>query len=528
MQISAAKQALWWGAAAAVLMLALWFLGGAIMPFILGMGIAYMLDPLADRLERMGLSRTLSVALITLAVLLALAAFLLWLGPLLVNQGAQLVEAAPALLDRLQQAIRSRFPELLPDGGLVESALQQIQQTLGASMGGLVGTLVGSLRSVVGIVMVLVIAPVVAFYMLLDWDNMVERVDNLLPRQHATTIRTIFAQIDDSVAGFLRGEALVILILGTFYSIGLMLAGLPFGILIGVAAAVLSFIPYVGTLVGGSLAIGIGIATFWGEPARIGIVVAIFAAGQLMESNYLQPKIVGSHVGLHPVWLMLSLSVFGTLFGFLGLLVAVPVGAAVGVIVRFMAERYRESALYTGRDVLPQPAPPMLVEMVPPGTTEAAYRRSEAAHRIAAAEARVEDARFEARKAAEAAAKSDRARVAEARVRVPAEGAEAAAAALDDHPQLRSWGGRTPDGTDPTDPKGKEATREAKDAAEAAALAAEEEAKHRSGPVIEGRPDEAARAGRARLAFSDASPPVQAAPGPRAEDAPRRPGDDRA
>lgn len=518
MQISAAKQALWWGAAAAVLMLALWFLGGAIMPFILGMGIAYMLDPLADRLERMGLSRTLAVALITLAVLVALAAFLLWLGPLLVNQGAQLVEAAPELLDQLQQAIRSRFPELLPDGGLVESALQQIRQTLGASMGGLVATLVGSLRSVVGIVMVLVIAPVVAFYMLLDWDHMVERVDNLLPRQHATTIRTIFAQIDDSVAGFLRGEALVILILGTFYSVALMLAGLPFGILIGVSAAMLSFIPYVGTLVGGALSIGIALATFWGEPARIGAVVAIFAAGQMMEGNYLQPKIVGSHVGLHPVWLMLSLSVFGTLFGFLGLLVAVPVGAAVGVIVRFLAERYRESALYTGRDVMPQPAPPMLVEMVPPGTTEAAWRRSEAAHRVAAAEARVEDARFEARKAAEAAAKSDGARVAEATVRVTGEGAEAAAAALEDEPQVRSWGGKTPDGTDPNDPKGKEAARKAKDAAEAAALAAEEEARYRSGPVIEGRPDDATRA-------ASVGPGAAVIPPRRPEDTPRRPGD---
>ena len=485
MQISATKQALWWGAAAAVLMLALWFLGGAIMPFILGMGIAYMLDPIADRLERMGLSRTLSVALITLAVLLALVAFLLWLGPLLVNQGAQLVEAAPDLLDRLQQTIRSRFPELLPDGGLVETALQQIRTTLGASMGGLVGTLVGSLRSVVGIVMVLVIAPVVAFYMLLDWDRMVERVDNLLPRQHARTIRSIFSQIDDSVAGFLRGEALVILILGTFYSVALMMAGLPFGILIGVSAAMLSFIPYVGTLVGGALSIGIALATFWGEPARIGAVVGIFAAGQMLEGNYLQPKIVGSHVGLHPVWLMLSLSVFGTLFGFLGLLVAVPVGAAVGVIVRFLAERYRESALYTGREVLPQPAAPVLVEMVPRGTTEAAHRRSEEAHRAASEEARIEAAHFEARLAAEDAAKSDGARVAEARVRVPGEGAAATAAAMEEKPQLRSWGGRTPDGTDPTDPKGKEARREAKEEAEQAEAAAREDAAHRTGPVIE-------------------------------------------
>ena len=488
MQISATKQALSWGVAALAILLALWFLGGAIMPFILGMAIAYMLDPVADRLERMGLSRTLAVVLITLAVVLALAALVLWLVPLLLRQASQLIETAPELINQLQSFIQRRFPDALPDGGLIDTALEQIRQTLGSSIGGLMGTLMGSLRSVVSIVMVLVIAPVVAFYMLLDWDRMVERVDNLLPRQHVGTIRTIFRNIDDSVAGFLRGQALVILILGTFYSVALMLIGLPFGIIVGVSAAMLSFIPYVGTLVGGALSIGLALATFWGEPARIGGVVAIFAAGQMLESNYLQPKIIGGQVGLHPVWLMLSLSVFGTMFGFLGLLVAVPVGAAVGVIVRFLAERYRVSALYTGRDVLPEPAPPMLVEMVPPGTSAEARRRSEAAHREAAAEARIDEARFEARKAAEDAARSDRALVAEARVQVVGTDAAAAADALDHQPEIRSWGGRTPDGTDPDDPKGKEAAKHAEAEAARAADAAREEAQFRSGPVIAGRP----------------------------------------
>ncbi|WP_156113573.1 AI-2E family transporter [Paracoccus sanguinis] len=483
MQMSATKQALWWGGAAAVLLLALWLLGGAILPFVLGMGIAYMLDPVADRLERAGLSRTLAVVFITLIVVLALAALLLWLGPLLVRQAGQLVESTPDLLNSVQSIVRNRFPEFMPDGGMIDTAVEQIRTTLTNSLGGLMGTLMGSLRSVVGVFMVLIIAPVVAFYMLLDWDRMIERIDNLLPRQHAPTIRRIFAQIDDSVAGFVRGEALVILILATLYSTGLMLIGLPFGIVIGVAAALLSFIPYVGTLVGGVLSIGVAVATFWGDWPRIGGVAAIFAAGQMLESNVLQPKIVGGHVGLHPVWLMLSLSVFGVMFGFLGLLIAVPVGAAVGVIVRFMAEQYKESALYTGREVMPAPAPPMLVEMVPPGTTAEARRRSEVAHRAAAAEARVDEARFEARVAARDAARADGARVAEARMVVRGEGAEAAAAAEAEAPEVRTWGGKTPDGTDPADPEGKEARKDAAEDREEADDARRAAEAFREGPV---------------------------------------------
>ena len=163
MQMSATKQALWWGGAAAVLLLALWLLGGAILPFVLGMGIAYMLDPVADRLERAGLSRTLAVVFITLIVVLALAALLLWLGPLLVRQAGQLVESTPDLLNSVQSIVRNRFPEFMPAGGMIDTAVEQIRTTLTNSLGGLMGTLMGSLRSVVGVFMVLIIAPVVAF-----------------------------------------------------------------------------------------------------------------------------------------------------------------------------------------------------------------------------------------------------------------------------------------------------------------------------------------------------------------------------
>jgi predicted PurR-regulated permease PerM len=194
-----------------------------------------------------------------------------------------------------------------------------------------------------------VVVPVVAFYMLLDWDRMVAKIDALLPRDHAPHIRQIAAEIDRVLAGFVRGQVTVCLILGTFYSVALMVAGLQFGLVVGAVAGALTFIPYIGALIGGALAIGLALFQFWGEWLSIGIVAAIFAFGQFIEGNVLTPKLVGESVGLHPVWLLFALSAFGTLFGFVGMLVAVPVAAAIGVIVRFSIGQYSRSLLYKGR-----------------------------------------------------------------------------------------------------------------------------------------------------------------------------------
>ena len=461
MRFAGSKQAIWWGAVALVLALVLWLLGAAIMPFVLGMAIAYLLDPVVDRLERAGVSRVLAVVLITGLAVLALATALVWLVPLLIRQGTQLVETTPAMIDRLQAVVQSRYPHLFPDGGFVDNALQQARTTVASSMGTIVGTVMGSINGVIGFVMVLVIAPVVAFYMLLDWDRMVRRIDALLPRPHLDTLRGLARQIDDSISGFVRGQAVVILILAVFYSVGLALAGLPFGIVIGVSAASLSFIPYVGTLVGGVISIGVALFTFWGEPERIIAVAGIFVAGQMLEGNYLQPKIVGGHVGLHPVWLMLALSVFGTLFGFVGLLVAVPLGAAVGVIVRYSVDRYKVSPLYTGAEA-PAPVPtPTLVELAPRGTVARRVASAQRSHDAAVREARIESARDEAHIAALEAAESDGARVAVAEVEVKWPDAPPALGTGQPHARVKTWGGRTPDGTDPADPEERNAPRTA-------------------------------------------------------------------
>ena len=194
-----------------------------------------------------------------------------------------------------------------------------------------------------------VITPVVAFYMLLDWDRMVATVDSWVPREHVHTVRQIANDINASTAGFVRGQGTLCLILGVMYAIGLTAVGLNFGLVIGLFAGLISFIPYVGSLVGLVLSVGVALVQFWPDWIMVVAVAVVFFVGQFIEGNILQPKLVGSSVGLHPVWLMFALLAFGSLFGFVGLLIAVPAAAAVAVLVRFALGRYMASPLYTGQ-----------------------------------------------------------------------------------------------------------------------------------------------------------------------------------
>jgi predicted PurR-regulated permease PerM len=202
--------------------------------------------------------------------------------------------------------------------------------------------------ALVNLVSLLIVTPIVAFYLLADWDHLVAKVDSWLPRDHVEDIRGIARDIDKAMAGFIRGQGTVCLLLGLFYAVALSFAGLKFGLAIGFGAGLLSFIPYVGAIIGGVLAIGVGLVQFWPDYSSIFVIIGIFAAGQFIEGNFLSPKLVGSSIGLHPVWLMFALFAFGYLFGFVGLLLAVPLAAAMGVFVRFALSRYLKSKLFAG------------------------------------------------------------------------------------------------------------------------------------------------------------------------------------
>jgi predicted PurR-regulated permease PerM len=348
MALSVREQLKYWGIAAAVFFLVLWLLSDVILPFVLGAAIAYLLDPIADWLQRRGLSRTLATVVITVFALFAVVILLLLVIPTLVEQTADLLAFMPELVRNVQDWLTTRFPELLDSDSQLRQSLQDFAAMIQARGAEFVETVLSSAVSLVNVVVLIVIVPVVTFYLLLDWDNMVARIDALLPRDHAPIIRQLAAEIDRTLSGFVRGQGLVCLILGIYYAVALALVGLNFGLVVGFVAGALTFIPYVGALVGGVLAIGLALFQFWGDWWWIVVVWAIFQSGQFVEGNILTPNLVGSSVGLHPVWLIFALSAFGAIFGFVGLLVAVPVAAIIGVLVRFALGRYKESLLYQG------------------------------------------------------------------------------------------------------------------------------------------------------------------------------------
>ncbi len=348
MALPVRDQIKYWGLASAVFGLVLWYLGDVLLPFVLGGAIAYFLDPVADRLERLGLSRALATALITLGGVLLFVLAALWVVPAMINQTASLVNVAPDYARHTIQVLTDRFPALLDEQSTLRQSITSLGATVQSRGAELLNTAITSAVSLLNVIVVLVVAPVVAVYLLLDWDKMIARIDQLLPRDHAPVIRQLTKDIDHTLAAFIRGMGTVCLILGTYYAIALMLVGLQFGLIIGFVAGLVTFIPYLGALIGGTLAIGLALFQFWGDWVSIALVGGIFVLGQITEGNILTPRLVGGSVGLHPVWLILALSVFGALFGFVGMLVAVPVAAALGVLTRFGVAHYQTSRLYRG------------------------------------------------------------------------------------------------------------------------------------------------------------------------------------
>ncbi|MGB3146485.1 MAG: AI-2E family transporter [Paracoccaceae bacterium] len=348
MALPVRMQATVWGSAAALFLLCLWGLGDVILPFVMGGAIAYFLDPIADRLERAGLSRTAATSVISVAALVIFVILALLIVPMLVRQLVGLIDAAPDIFQRLQGFLAEKFPHAMDENSVLRETLLGLGKAIQDRGGELAGGLVTSALSIVNTVIFLVVVPVVAFYLLLDWDHMVAHVDQALPRDHQETIRTVARDIDKVLANFVRGQVWVCLILGSFYSVALMLAGLQFGLIVGAIAGLITFIPYVGALIGGGLAIGLALFQFWGDWVSIALIGGIFAVGQFLEGNVITPRLVGKSVGLHPVWLLFALSAFGTLFGFVGMLVAVPVAAAIGVLARFGLSSYKGSLLFQG------------------------------------------------------------------------------------------------------------------------------------------------------------------------------------
>jgi predicted PurR-regulated permease PerM len=355
--VAGAVSARWrfWLGAALVFVLTLWLLNDILLPFVVGMAVAYFLDPVVARLQGLGLSRTWATTTVTIVAALVAVGVAMAILPPLFGEVQSLIVKAPQYFVQAASRLQPLIEPLRQKLGLPSLSLQDLQNDATQWAGqvlAVAGSLAGGLArrgvAFINLLALVFLTPVVTFYLLRDWEKVIAAIDSALPLDHAPTIRKLAHESNAAIAGYVRGQVLVCISLGAIYAIGLTLVGLQFGLIIGLIAGAISFIPFVGTFSGAVMALGMALAQF--PPDWMGVVkvAIVFLFGQMMEGNVLSPKLVGDRVGLHPVWIMFALLAGGSLFGFVGVLIAVPTAAVIGVVVRHLIGRYRESAIYRG------------------------------------------------------------------------------------------------------------------------------------------------------------------------------------
>lgn len=347
------RQFWFWLIAGGVTLALVLTLRDVLLPFVLGMALAYFLDPVVDRIERIGFGRGFASFLVVMLFALLIVVAVVYLMPLLMQQVSELLSNLPTYLANLrtwaQTLLTSMFgPEVAENILGVNQAFDKYGQQIAGAVASALGSVVSSGLAVLNIAAMVLITPIVTFYLLMDWDRLIVVLDRLLPREHAPTLRRLGGEIDDTLHGYLRGLVLVVVFLAVFYAVGLSMAGLNYGVLVGLVAGLISFVPFIGAVIGFIAGTAMAIAQFGTDWIPVAQVVAVFAVGQFVEGNILQPKVIGDRVRLHPVWLIFALFALSYLLGFLGVLLAVPIAAAIGVLVRYGIEQYLASSFYAG------------------------------------------------------------------------------------------------------------------------------------------------------------------------------------
>lgn len=351
--MSRGRQALFWVGTFVAFCAFVYLLRGMLLPFIAGLLVAYFLDPVVDRVERLRLSRAIATTFVLVIFFGVVAIAIAFLAPYVQGNVTSFIERLPDyalaarenLLPRLN-LLWERLPPEIADRVRVAIAESGNGADIVRTVMAVIQRLLTSVTSIAGLLSVLFITPVVSFYLLRDYDRLVEKIDSWLPRRHADTLRMLARRMDANVAGLVRGQTLVCLIEGVFYAIALSIVGLDLAVPVGLGTGILAFVPYVGFLSGLTVSTILAILQF-GTLMPVLAVLGVFAIGQVIET-VLQPMLVGNRVGLHPVWVIFSLLAGGALFGLVGVLISIPVAACIGVLVRFAIERYLDSPLYKG------------------------------------------------------------------------------------------------------------------------------------------------------------------------------------
>lgn len=350
-QLPVPPQTFFWLGVFAFLTICVWLLGSVLAPFLTGMAIAYLLDPAVSWLSRR-MPRSLASLIVLVGFALLVTSVIVVLSPMIAKQFSGFMENLPHYIERASQITNDTIDKAM--GRLSPADAEKVREAAGSQVGALLTasrTVLERLWSgglaLIDIVTFMVITPVVAFYCLRDWPQITEKFNALLPRKHAKKLRQMMSEFNMRLAGFVRGQLLVCLSLGAMYAVMLTVVGLNFGLAIGLMAGVLSFIPYVGTFVGFVSSVGVALVQYDDLQMPI-VVVGLFFLGQFIEGNFLTPKLVGERIGLHAVWVIFALMAGGKLFGFTGMLLAVPVAALIGVIVRHAIIWYKKSPAYLG------------------------------------------------------------------------------------------------------------------------------------------------------------------------------------
>jgi predicted PurR-regulated permease PerM len=329
-----------------------------LLPFVAGMVLAYLIDPLATRLERLGMNRLIATLAIVVGFIVGVVALVLLALPIIVRELEFFIESFPLYVRQLQSLAtdpsRPWISKILGEGlGEAEKSFGELTTLAAGWVAAFLHSAWSGGRALISVFSLAVVTPIVACYLIYDWNRMISVVDNWVPPTQRDTVRALAREIDDTIGGFVRGQSVICLILVVYYAAALMLIGVKHGILIGLAAGLISFIPYLGSLTGLLVATCVAIAQFWPNWGLILLVPLVFVVGQSIADYALAPYLVGRRVHLNPVWVMFALFAFGYLFGFVGLLIAVPLAAAVGVLVRFALAQYYASPLYAASPAIP-------------------------------------------------------------------------------------------------------------------------------------------------------------------------------
>jgi predicted PurR-regulated permease PerM len=343
-------QAAFWVAVIIVVSMSGFLLSNIMVPFVIGAILAYFMQPSMRWLVKKGVPRAAGAAILLALIMGVLLGAVAFAAPIILTEIADLLQRAPQILTQIKEVLGERSPSVFRSASeQTEELLSDAATAASENREEVLAGLYAGVSGLTQLVLFWVVMPVVAFYLMMDWERLIETLDDAIPRHHMTTVRSLAADVDATLAGFVRGQALVCVILATYYATVLLLVGLNYGFAIGVTSGLISFIPYVGAILGGALAIGVATWHFWSEPYLIMAVVALYAFGQMLEQQILVPKLIGDSVKLHPVWLIFAVLASGSLFGFVGALLSVPLAAVLGVLVRHAYRRYRASPLFAQR-----------------------------------------------------------------------------------------------------------------------------------------------------------------------------------